>query len=321
MAAMLNIDRHIAIQAGWIAGPAIGVALMAAPIYFKLESGAISGLLFWGGIAVFLLTIAVVVTLSLHEEGKRKVVLGPILIMALGALIFCGGAAWYFWPSSSKQEATPSAVAKQAPLTMRDIFDSDFDGLAKISMASVVAPQDEKKFIFAYTEFMDFPTNAFFLAFYFERNDLEFIKWVATRVPNIITQLGGTYFKVTAPGDTRIISNRTMTFSKQIFMYFNDEPSITEQANIESAYSASGYSVSFRTGAYLVMHWREWNRNIKGASEKTGTAVMLPKGEDGMTVEVMNNVASIPAWFKGPPAGTPPPQAPLNTQEKKPPGP
>jgi hypothetical protein len=33
---MLTLDRHIAIQSGWIAGPAFGVAMMAAPVYFHL---------------------------------------------------------------------------------------------------------------------------------------------------------------------------------------------------------------------------------------------------------------------------------------------
>src|ERR1700757_4199140 len=97
MASMLNIDRHIAIQAGWIAGPAFGVAMMAAPEYLHLGP-SLSALVFWGGIAVFILTLIVVVVLSLHEAGRRKSVTGPVIIMAIGALIFCGGAAWYFWP-------------------------------------------------------------------------------------------------------------------------------------------------------------------------------------------------------------------------------
>jgi hypothetical protein len=75
---MLNVDRHLTIQAGWVAGPAFGVAMMAAPDYLKLGP-PYSGLLFWGGIAVFLLTVAVIFVLSLHEETKRKAVLGPII--------------------------------------------------------------------------------------------------------------------------------------------------------------------------------------------------------------------------------------------------
>lgn len=68
---MPNIDRHIAILAGWIAGPAFGVAMMAAPSYLKLEP-VTSGLLFWGGIAVFLLTIIVVVIFLSMKKEKEK---------------------------------------------------------------------------------------------------------------------------------------------------------------------------------------------------------------------------------------------------------
>jgi hypothetical protein len=103
---MPNIDRHIAIQAGWIAGPAFGVAMMAAPEYLHL--GPLwSGVLFWGGIAVFLLTVIVVVALSLHEERKRKAVFGPIITMAVGAIVFCGGAAWHFLPSEQRKAEEP----------------------------------------------------------------------------------------------------------------------------------------------------------------------------------------------------------------------
>lgn len=35
---------------------------------------------------------------------------GPILVMALGALIFCGGAAWYFWPA--RDGKPPNTVAQ-----------------------------------------------------------------------------------------------------------------------------------------------------------------------------------------------------------------
>ena len=96
---MLNIDRHIAIWAGWVAGPAFGVAMMAAPEY--LHFGPFwSGILFWGGIAVFVTTVIVVAALSLHEKRKQRALLGPVLIMAAGALIFCAGAAWYFLPKN-----------------------------------------------------------------------------------------------------------------------------------------------------------------------------------------------------------------------------
>lgn len=117
----MHIDRQIAVWAGWIAGPAFGVAMMAAPEYFRLGRAA-AGLLFWGGIVVFLLTTIVVFALLLHEAEKRHVVLSPILMMFCGAVIFFVGAAWYFWPQQpqhlAKEKSTTEATASK-PLSNR----------------------------------------------------------------------------------------------------------------------------------------------------------------------------------------------------------
>jgi hypothetical protein len=113
MVRMLNTDRHIALSGGWVAGPAFGVAMMAAPEYFHFGPWT-SAVLFWGGIGVFLGTIAVVALVSSHTEGKRRAVRGPIIAMVLGALIFCGGAAWYFWPSQMKLEDSHDSSGRGA---------------------------------------------------------------------------------------------------------------------------------------------------------------------------------------------------------------
>jgi hypothetical protein len=66
--------------------------------------------LFWGGVIVFLATIAVVAIVSLHEEKERRVVIGPVITMVIGALVLCGGAAWYFWP---QKEGAFSTISDQ----------------------------------------------------------------------------------------------------------------------------------------------------------------------------------------------------------------
>jgi hypothetical protein len=80
---MLNIDRHIAIQAGWIAGPAFGVAMMAAPEYLHLGPVG-SGLLFWGGLAVFFVTIIVIGVVWVTGSIKPA---GPILAIVLAFIV------------------------------------------------------------------------------------------------------------------------------------------------------------------------------------------------------------------------------------------
>jgi hypothetical protein len=109
----MQLDRHIAIWAGWIAGPAFGLAMMAAPDYLHL-SHYWAGICFWGGISVFVLTIAVVVCLSLHEKDRQRRIVGPLMVMALGATVFLCGAAWYFWPAVKTSDA--EAESKRLPL-------------------------------------------------------------------------------------------------------------------------------------------------------------------------------------------------------------
>ena len=66
----MQIDRHIAIWAGWVAGPAIGVALMAAPEYLKL--GEWAPYVFWGGLIVFVATLIVVVCSVALPSGRGR---------------------------------------------------------------------------------------------------------------------------------------------------------------------------------------------------------------------------------------------------------
>jgi hypothetical protein len=125
----MHIDRQIAIWGGWIAGPAFGAAMMAAPDYLKL-SPPFAGLVFWAGLGVFFLTLFVVFLLSLYEKRRRRMVLGPILLMTAGALIFGAGTAWYFWPVRNDARATiPIAISQMTEprFVNRPMFENDWD--------------------------------------------------------------------------------------------------------------------------------------------------------------------------------------------------
>jgi hypothetical protein len=102
-------ERRLHILGGWIAGPAFGVAMMAAPDYLKLQP-FFAAPIFWGGIIVFALTIFVVIALSTHEQEKKHKPMWPIVTMAIGVLIFGVGAAGYFWPSVPRSESTSSGA-------------------------------------------------------------------------------------------------------------------------------------------------------------------------------------------------------------------
>lgn len=127
---MVHIDRQIAIWAGWIAGPAFGVAMMASPEYLKLNP-PYSGFLFWGGLIVFFATIVVVVALSLHDDMAKKKVIGPILTMALGTLILGGGIAWYFWSANGDSQQTDEVTASVVDHNQKHIEETPLPPNAK----------------------------------------------------------------------------------------------------------------------------------------------------------------------------------------------
>jgi hypothetical protein len=98
----MHTDRQIALWGGWIAGPAFGVAMMAAPEYLHLKPVLAAGC-FWGGILVFVVTVFVVAALQSRERGEKKS-MWPIFAMAAGMIVFGVGVAGFFWPDRGGKE-------------------------------------------------------------------------------------------------------------------------------------------------------------------------------------------------------------------------
>ena len=111
--AVRNLDRHLAL---WLAIVSVsaGVAMMAAPLYLPRLP---AGLFFWGGILVFCVGLAVTLTLLVRgrqsaELRDQKPMIGPILLMVLGAMVFGGGAIWFYLrlPDPPPAAISPSVV-------------------------------------------------------------------------------------------------------------------------------------------------------------------------------------------------------------------
>lgn len=105
----MHTDRQIAVWGGWIAGPAFGVAMMAAPEYLHLKP-AFAATFFWGGILIFVVTVFAVAVLQSRERERRRKPMWPIIAMAVGVTIFGTGAAGYFWPGGGRFTFMPTAV-------------------------------------------------------------------------------------------------------------------------------------------------------------------------------------------------------------------
>jgi hypothetical protein len=126
----MHTDRQIAVWGGWIAGPAFGVAMMAAPEYLHLKP-ALAAWFFWGGNLVFVLTVFVVAALQSRDREQGRKSMWPIVVMAVGVIIFGVGAAWHFWPARGGEKET--AEAGKAAITKTN---SSLDGTLRLECVS-----------------------------------------------------------------------------------------------------------------------------------------------------------------------------------------
>jgi hypothetical protein len=261
---MINVDRHIAIQAGWIGGPAFGVAMMAAPEYLHLGPIA-SAILFWGGIAVFLLTILVVMAISLHEEKTRKRVLGPIITMAVGALILCGGAAWYFWPDNKTQQHASATPDKPSPGTipkLEDFFTKDFNFLSVDRTLDLKIENPADSFQINTTikirVFRDFDSNtefvSIFVPFFSDARLHDAIEGVIDHLKIHIKQareeakLIGV--EARSPGSS-VAKSSDLIFSGRVFVYTMNSLDPVQFGRLVDAYRKDGMVLEIRGSDYL----------------------------------------------------------------------
>jgi hypothetical protein len=262
MASMLNIDRHIALQAGWIAGPAFGVAMMAAPTYFHLESAVASGFLFWGGLGMFLATILVVFLLSIHEEKERKRVVGPIILMAIGALVFGGGAAWYFWPKS--EPATATNAAKPWKHTLEDLYAMDFSDLGSTERSIEAAlqskdhPEQQFQYNIRFRLYHDFRSNTEFVSLFIPVSNqvdkdgriFDLIKLLPDEIRKQQSQLQKDIgIGMSAPG-VPYRESKDLTFAGRVFIYTMYPFTVVQLGELVTFYQSSGMQLDIRGNDY-----------------------------------------------------------------------
>jgi hypothetical protein len=130
----MQTDRQIALWGGWIAGPAFGVAMMAAPDYLHLKP-VLAATCFWGGIIVFIATVFVVAALQSREREQGHKPMWPIFTMAAGMIVFGVGAAGYFWPAASSDKPSAGAEVQNPKATDSPVAESS--GL-RISISDVI---------------------------------------------------------------------------------------------------------------------------------------------------------------------------------------
>jgi hypothetical protein len=168
--------------------------------------------------------------------------------------------------------ATPIATQKdlsRRPLTLRQIFDTDFEpSYGKFfSNAEIALPHedrggrssDTKKIVIGYQVMYDFAANSKFLSLYVPDSESSF---------EIVMTLPYTYQKlfdladavhVYAPdsGQSQPTSSRTMKFSHRLYIYMETDFTLQQMASLEEEFGRVGISVQFRGHAYWQLHMME----------------------------------------------------------------
>jgi hypothetical protein len=248
---------------------------------------------------------------------------GPIALLLIGSFLTAiGGVWWTFVPALGARtlnlqfDSSPSVESKykqgRRPLTMREIFDSDFPSLAKIFVIQKTGKPNE--YSFPAIEYIDITTSSYFLAFFIDNKQptvllSKVIANIALSIHNNISQI---LLKITTPASTRTLDTKRLRFSRQIYLYFDRPLSIEEKYEIFEAYNSLDYDVIIYDHSYHIMHWKEFDRLPRSADENN-PGVQLPAVEIGTQISIENRIGSLPSTttiqVALPP--TPTPQSPL----------
>ena len=235
-------------------------------------------------------------------------VTASILVMALGVILAVVGCflAWLgargFYLAYAKendktqQAAPPTKELNRAPLTMREVFDSDFSGIGKIYKIQRLV-SGTIHYSFPANLYLDLFTSSYFMAFYLDRDQpIETLSMIIGEcAPEIVANLGQIELEVNIAGTEQIVSSRTMTFSKQIYIYYDFQITLQQKSSIDAFFKRLGLSYVPRDGSYLALHWREFDRVPHSADDAPHhTGVQLPIVDIGSTVKVVNNSGSLP---------------------------
>ena len=150
----------------WFFASLAGAAILTALAVIVSPQSLFWRAVLFGGIYL-LLICAVLISLDMRKPLKERSKMVPLIGMVVFGLGFIGCTIWYIWPQNFSQSASPRPAPEndelRTPLSMRQLFDSDFAGLAKIAMQSEVQERNDN-YVFAYAQYFELPTNSFFLA-------------------------------------------------------------------------------------------------------------------------------------------------------------
>ena len=174
--------------------------------------------------------------------------------------------------------APATATEFRQPLTMRQIFDSDFPGILKIGSIQRAAIGDAA-YEFPCNEYIDTATNSFFFAFYIdaEQQPIVIADLISVSMEAIAMNYGQIEIEVTTAGSTRVIKNSTMRFSGQVYLIYAGPLNIKDRYGIEKLFDRFKYEVNIYDAAYYALHWNEFDRAPREANKSGVLSSFCPR--------------------------------------------
>jgi hypothetical protein len=273
-------------------GIGIILAVISMPDWLRVTLAVFGGLLVLSGLATMVYFGLIQPSAQLHEVKGRGLILDihaqpyslPVLrsrrihaIKWIAVLLLAVGVAGVWAWDSRKNLATrensavlpspsPSVDYYPTPLTLRELFDTDF-GLNSITNDFTIAnPATGQIAKGSLREFYDFTANSTFLSIYMgsSPNALFALEVLPSKIPSMLAELSQR-FKIGSriPGDTADTISPNMRFSGQLYVYYENDFGLDQLDEIEKQFKAAGYFVQLWGQYYLASHWNDKRQRLK----------------------------------------------------------
>jgi hypothetical protein len=261
---MPTLDRHIAISAGWVAGPAAGIAIMGAPGTFGISSKLASEACFYGGAAVFLTTVVAILIHSFCERDRKHQRKWPIFLGLFCILLVFVGAAFYFRPYA---QTKPASNLRPHFITLEDLFQGDFPHYSNAVLELRVhfyknADAAQTGILpLKYKVLWDANSGSDFMAIYIPQDGWdsslvdEVIHDIRNRIPEMRSKfLSDAKLSWEIPGTSFVGGVADSKFTGLVYVYTEASINDIQKGDLAKWYKESGMSLQIRGNEYVLMN-------------------------------------------------------------------
>ena len=182
-------------------------------------------------------------------SGNREVAGGSALDNARPAAGSTGG-----------ELTHPVPVYRPNPLTMKDLFETDFTSGSFGGEMDLQVRNTSPVIRLSFQVVTDFISRTKFLAVYVPASPEAFnvCLYVADSNQTLLNSMDDTMtMSTTIPGQTAATTSKDLIFSRLVYVYLDADFTLQQLAALETYFKSKGLSVQFRGSAWRALHWDE----------------------------------------------------------------